>query len=440
MWAARLLVLLVVLLLGAAGFVIYTWRPAIDPIEPPAKASFDAALVAKGAELAAIGDCNRCHTKAGGRPFAGGRPLPTPFGTIYATNVTPDPETGIGRWSETAFRRAMREGVDRAGRHLYPAFPYDHFTKATDEDLRAIYAFLMTRDPVRAEAPTNKLPFPLNLRFVLAGWKLLFLRQGVFRPDPARDAQWNRGAYLVEGLGHCGACHTPRNRLGGEERAKALAGGEAEHWHAPALNAASPAPVPWTADSLFAYLRHGSDALHGVAAGPMGEVVENLARVPEEDVRAMAAYVASVMGPPTPERQSRANQFVEVERAGRNGPGGTGDAMRGHASSGAGATIYAGACAGCHDGGELSPLAARPLALYTDVMVPDPRNLIHVILKGIAPPEGEAGPMMPGFADALTDAQVAALAAYVRARFSDGPAWGNIEDQVHRIRQASEAP
>ena len=246
-----LLGLAAVVVLGGGAFLALAWRSAIDPVEPPDRASFDPARVTKGAELAAVGDCGRCHTVEGGAAYAGGYPLATPFGTIYATNITPDPETGIGRWSEAAFRRAMREGVDREGRHLYPAFPYDHFAQASDEDLTAVYAFLMTRDPVRATAPPDQLAFPYNVRPLLAGWNLLFLDKAPFRPDPGRDAAWNRGAYLAESLGHCGACHTPRNKLGAEEKDRPYAGGEAEGWSAPALDASSPAPVRWTEADLL---------------------------------------------------------------------------------------------------------------------------------------------------------------------------------------------
>ena len=174
--------------------------------------------MALGARLAAIGNCNVCHTAPGGAPFAGGLALPTPFGTIQSTNITPDPATGIGRWSETAFVRAMREGVDREGRHLYPAFPYDHFTRVTDQDNRALYAYLMTRRPIQASPPPNDLRFPFDQRILLAGWKMLYLRQGPLAIETDRSPEWNRGRYLVEGLGHCGACHTPRDGLGAEQR------------------------------------------------------------------------------------------------------------------------------------------------------------------------------------------------------------------------------
>src|SRR6188472_777689 len=201
----RLIVLvvgLVLIFLIAGGFAV-AWKPAIDPIAPPQPAAFDEALVRRGAELAAIGNCITCHTAAGGSALAGGRALPTPFGTIYSSNITPDPDTGIGRWSEAAFQRAMREGVDRAGHHLYPAFPYNHFTLVTEGDNKALYAYLMTRDVVTAKIPENTLRFPYNLRIALAGWKLLFLRKGPFEPNRSQSEAWNRGAYLVEGLGHC---------------------------------------------------------------------------------------------------------------------------------------------------------------------------------------------------------------------------------------------
>src|SRR6201985_1260274 len=221
---------------GAAVAFAVTWRPAIAAIDPPGPQSFDPALVKHGRELATLGNCSDCHTTRSGGSFAGGLPVPTPFGTIYSPNITPDPDTGIGRWSEEAFRRAMRSGVDREGRHLYPTFPYDHFTNVSDEDDRALYAFLMTREPAHAPARANQLSFPFNQRFVVAGWKVLFLHRDGFQPNPGNSEEWNRGAYLVEGLAHCGACHTPRNALGAERANARFAGGDAEHWHAYATN------------------------------------------------------------------------------------------------------------------------------------------------------------------------------------------------------------
>src|SRR5881394_2052003 len=220
-------------IVAVAAFAI-AWRPALVASEPPQ--SFDPALVKRGRELAAMGNCDNCHTVRGGKSFAGGVAVPTPFGIIYSSNITPDSDTGIGRWSEAAFRRAMRSGVDRDGRHLYPTFPYDHFTNVSDQDDQALYAFLMTRPPVRARPPANQLAFPYDQRVMIAGWKLLFLRSGTWRPDSAKSAEWNRGGYLVEGLAHCGSCHTPRNALGAERGEQQFAGGDVENWHAYAIN------------------------------------------------------------------------------------------------------------------------------------------------------------------------------------------------------------
>src|SRR5437879_2350853 len=217
------LALLAVVAFGA--FYAWAWHSEIDPVRPAEASTYDPAIVAKGAALAGIGSCAVCHTQAGGQSYAGGFPVETPFGTVYGSNITPDPDTGIGAWSQTAFRRAMHDGVDRQGRHLYPAFPYDHFTHAADTDIDAIYSYLMTRDPVQQASREPDLPFPLNIRFAAAGWKLLYLRHGEIRPDPAQSAEWNRGAYLAEGLGHCGACHTPRNALGAEMKNEAYNGG-----------------------------------------------------------------------------------------------------------------------------------------------------------------------------------------------------------------------
>src|SRR5262245_61497099 len=251
--------LLGVVIIAAVALAVVAWRPAIAPTE--SRHDFAPDLVARGAALALIGNCNTCHTASGSMPYAGGRPISTPFGTSCATNITPDVETGIGRWSEEAFRRAMHEGVDRNGFHLYPAFPYDHFTKVSDEDIGAIYAFLMTREPVPAQRPANDLSFPFNVRSLIAVWKLLFFREGRFKPDQTRTAELNHGAYLVDGLAHCGACHTPRNVLGAEATDQRFSGGEAEGWHAPALNGQSTTPVPWSDGQLLTYLGKGLSIL-----------------------------------------------------------------------------------------------------------------------------------------------------------------------------------
>jgi mono/diheme cytochrome c family protein len=403
--------------------------PVLAGADPAGRPSFDRLLVAQGARLAAIGNCVTCHTAAEGKPYAGGRPLKTPFGTIYGTNITPDPETGIGGWSEAAFRRALREGLDREGRHLYPAFPYDHFTRLTDGDIAALYAYLMTREPVAARTPANELHFPFNIRSLIGLWKTLFFEPGAFRPDPAKSVEWNRGAYLVEGLGHCGACHTPRNLLGAEVKRKPLDGGEAEGWHAPALNGANPAPVPWTGEQLARYLRTGLDERHAIAAGPMQPVVSNLAVVSEEDVRAMAAYLAAFAGSASLERQKKAQDAVSLAERERAAPGAP-------AQSG-GAAIYTAACATCHaQGRSASSGTALPLSLGTAMTVPTSANLVRITLEGITPPPGAPGRWMPAFARLLTDEQTRDLMVYIRAQYGGGaPPWSDVDDEIQKARK-----
>ena len=411
---------------GAIAAFAVTWRSPIPAIEPPAPDSFDKALVRRGRDLAAAGNCADCHTLRGAKDFAGGFPVPTPFGTIYSSNITPDPQTGIGRWPDAAFRRAMRSGVDRDGRHLYPTFPYDHFINVTDEDDRALYAYLMTRQPVHAPARRNQLAFPYNQRFLIAGWKLLFLHRGEWQPDPARSAEYNRGGYLVEGLAHCGACHTPRNALGAERKSAQFSGGESDNWVAYAINAGSPSPVSWDADALYIYLRQGWHPDHGVARGPMAQVVANLSAIPGSDLRAIAVYMADKFGAPAPDRKRRLEEVLTQARS-PSPPA---------ANETAGAAIYAAACGVCHETGRPPPYGGIDLRLSTGISNPDPRNVINTILSGLRPVEGERSPIMPGFAASLDDAQIAALLNFMRARFSNQPAWTGVEKIVADARRA----
>ncbi len=389
------------------------------PAAPAAKRSFDGALIARGAELSAIGGCAGCHTQRGGKSFAGGLPLKTPFGVIYSTNITPDLETGIGAWAESDFLRVMHDGIDRAGRNLYPAFPFDHFTRVTDDDVKAIYAFIMTRDPAHSTVPANRLVFPMNFRPLLSGWKTLYFDRGVYRRDPTRSAEWNRGAYLVEGLGHCGACHTPRNAFGAERKNDALGGGDAEGWHATALDASSPAPNAWTVDQLTRYLRRGHDDSHGTAAGPMSPVVHELSEVPEEDVRAMATYLVTLMAGATPAFARTSPTSLDDSRIL------------------SGAAIFGGTCATCHDESASagSSVHTVPLKLATSIHAPDPRNVLHIVLEGIWPEPGEKGALMPGFEGALTDEQLASLLAYLRVHFAKGAPWPDISRHARDIIQ-----
>ncbi len=419
----------VVIVAAVACFVI-EWRPAIAAIESPSPQSFAPALVKRGRDLAAIGNCSDCHTVRGGKDFAGGLAVPTPFGTIFSSNISPDPETGIGRWSEAAFRRAMRSGVDRGGRHLYPTFPYDHFTNVTDEDDQALYAYLMTRRPVRAPARPNQLSFPLDQRFVIAGWKLLFLRHGGYQPDGRHSAEWNRGAYLVEGLAHCGSCHTPRNTLGAERASAPFAGGDVDNWHAYAINAQSPAPIPWNAEALFAYLRDGWHPDHGVARGPMAQVVSNLSEVAPSDISAIATHMADVFGVPTPDRKRQGEAVLAQVKS---------PATPTQQVDTAGASIYAAACATCHESERQLPYGGVNLALSTALAGPDPRNAANIVLSGVRAVEGERSPIMPGFASSMNDGQIAALLNYLRSRFSNQPAWTGVEKTVEDARRTEAA-
>lgn len=427
----RIALLIVVLAAAVFTGLVLSWQqPVIPRIEVLSPAAFDPGLVAKGARLAAIGDCDVCHTAAGGRPYAGGRPIPTPFGTIYSTNITPAPGNGIGHWSEAAFRRAMRRGITRRGRHLYPAFPYPHYARLDDDDLHALYAFIMTRQPVDSFVAANELRFPLNRRWLMPVWNYLFADSTPLKPDPAQSAAWNRGRYLVEGLGHCGDCHTPRNLLGGEKTSQALAGGFAEGWRGPALNAASPAPVPWDVPHLVAYLRHGWDAEHGAAAGPMQEVVLALAKADAADVRAIAAYLAAQQGEVTPARRQRATE-AQARAAKSTLP-------QPAAGEQEAAAVFAGACAACHTGGSpMVPPHGINLALSTAVNDTDPTNAIRIVLDGIRPAAEQAGPWMPAFDGAFTDDQLAKLLAYIRAHYGSGPAWPDLAARLRDIRKGN---
>lgn len=420
--------------MAAAGALIawvLTLRSAVPAIERPVGSTFSQAEVLRGASLAAVGDCAVCHTAERGKPFAGGKALATPFGTLYATNITPDAGTGIGNWSVEAFQRAMREGVRRDGEHLYPALPYEHFTKTSTADLAALYAFLMTREAVASRSPPNELIPPLGFRPLLAGWKLLFLSQTPYRPDSSKSAEWNRGGYLVESLGHCGGCHTPRNALGAERTGLALTGGSAEGWTAPPLDGGNPSASRWNADSLYRYLRTGADARHGMAGGPMGPVSHALAGASEDDVKAMAIYIDAAMHPVGNMRSgpSRADEALvdRAEAAAREQP--------------VGAVLFAGACAGCHaEGAPMSREGRAPLSLVTSVQASESRNAVMAILQGLRTSTVEQRPFMPGFADALSDAQVAALAAYVRTRFTDQPPWSDVERSVAAARKEGASP
>jgi mono/diheme cytochrome c family protein len=419
-----------VVFLGLLGYSLLSWRAAIAPIERPNPASFTAESIAKGEVLAAEGHCVSCHIRPGGQPLAGGYGVNTPFGVIYGTNITPDPKTGIGAWSLGAFTRAMREGVSRDGHHLFAAFPFNAFTELREDDVKALYAYLMTRAAVSATVPPNTVPFPLNVRFLQEGWKILCFRSRRYQPDQAKDAQWNRGAYLVEAVGDCGGCHTPRNVLGGEKLRDAYSGTVVDNWIAPPLTEANPSPVPWTQEELFGYLRTGVDPPHGAAvAATMTPVIRDsldLPIVPDSDIRAIARYMSDI--------NHAAARESNVEAA-------TKEALQ-NSSLESGqdydpdADLYASACLSCHYNTGTVPLPARPeLALNSALSLPEPTNFIQTVLRGIGSTEGAPGLVMPAYASSLTDAELARLAAYLRRTRTTRPPWNDLEHKVFVARR-----
>ena len=411
---------------GAATFaaVSFAFAPSLAPIARPDASTWSAATIEHGRQLAALGACQDCHTAENGAPYVGGLALATPFGTVMTTNITPDVETGIGDWSYPAFERAMRDGLHRDGRHLYPAFPYPSFAIVSDADLQALYAYLMSQPAVRKRNAPSRLTFPFNLRPLMAGWNLLFNRQREFASDPAQSAAWNRGRYLVDGLGHCGACHSPRNLFGAERAGAAyLAGGEAEGWDAPALTAASVGPIPWSEAAFYSYLKTGASKYHGAASGPMAPVAANLRELPDADIGAMAIYLAS-LSPPLAAGQADARVAEIEQRTGRAANPAISPVAR----------LYEGACAVCHETRSMAALvnAGPALGFSTKVLAASPTNFVNLLIEG-----GQHGiGSMPAFATALDDRQLTRLARYVRARFAPGrPPWPDIEEAIAKARQ-----
>jgi mono/diheme cytochrome c family protein len=368
-----------------------------------------------GAYLASAGNCVSCHTQPGGKPFAGGFAFQTPFGVLYSTNITPHSSRGIGSWTEQEFMQAMREGIGKNGEHLYPAFPYQNFTKLEDTDLRALWIYLRSLEPVDYQPPANELRFPFKMRFLIGGWKVLFFKADRFTTDPGQSQEWNRGAYLVEGLGHCGACHTPRNFLGAEKSSQAMTGGvyadkvspkTVRKWSTANLTQASTGLAAWSTEDIAAYLRTGHSSRAGTF-GPMNEVIVNsTSRLSTADVHAMATYLKSL---PANNTTGSHRPDRVAQRSGEN--------------------LYTVHCGTCHlPTGLGSPDTGPPVAGSAIVQAPDAAALINVILYGAEVPQpapAEAWKSMESFQSKLSDKEVATLANYLRATF------GNQGGRVH---------
>lgn len=407
---------LLVVLAGLAALVwmVNFWGGGRIHDAPPT-APPSAERVARGAYLARVGDCMLCHTARGGAPFAGGRAIATPFGTVYSSNLTPDAATGLGRWSAAHFRRALHQGRARDGRLLYPVFPYPHTTRVTDADADLLFDYLRSLPPVNQPNREHRLRFPYNTQAALAVWRALYFQPAPFHPDPARTPEWNRGAYLVQGLAHCGACHTARNALGGVRDALDLSGGliPMQNWYAPALTSPSEAGLgDWRIEDIVQLLQTGT-APKATVSGPMAEVVLHSTQyIDPTDLRAMAVYLKSLpqVGTDTDPR--------EVARAG------TPLLARG-------SKLYGTHCAACH--GELGtgvPGAYPALAGNRAVTMPATENLVQIVLNGGFAPATHGNPRpfgMPPFATSLSDGDVAAVLTFIRS------AWGNRAAPVSEV-------
>jgi len=407
--------------LVAAGLYYWAYQPAIAPAAPAPVA--DAAVIAQGARIVALGDCMVCHTSGNGAAYAGGLPLKTPFGTIYTTNITPDPDTGIGRWSQAAFQRALRNGASRDGHLLYPAFPYIHYTRMSDRDIGLAYQYLMSRPAVHYTPPDNALIFPLGFRPMLAFWNLLYLHPGDGHMPERQATPVERGHYLVDTLGHCASCHSGLNPIGGESHPE-FGGGHVDGWDAPALIELNQHGTPWTADQLTAYLRSGLSLQHGAAKGPMRAVTERLAEVPADDVDAIAAYLMSLQ-PPAPAKTTTATQPAAMADA------------RPASINAQGAVLFAAACANCHSApAAMTRIANRPGLEHSSALADaGPSNFIQTVLHGIPWRHQPVAAYMPPYAAVLTDEQIASLAAYVRSDVAGRPAWTDVAKQSAKLRK-----
>jgi mono/diheme cytochrome c family protein len=382
------------------GFVLCSAFCREGTAEPSAEA------IAKGKALTEIADCASCHTADPAKPFAGGKRIDTPFGGIYSPNLTPDPDTGLGRWSDEDFVRALRYGVAPSGSRYYPAFPYPNFTKLIRDDILAIRAYLATLAPIRNTAPPPELRWPLNYRVLMRGWNNLFFKPGIFQPDQSRSAEWNRGGYLVEGLAHCGACHTPKNFFGADRRGRAFAGGRVADMFAPRLDSAARSGLKsWSVDDIVEYLQSGRNT-KSHAGELMSEVVLNsTSKMSDADVRAMAVYLKALpAGPPEPEVTPPPPE--QMDR---------------------GQKIYRSACIACHEvDGSGAPRIYPPLPGNANLQSADPSSTLRIILDGaqtVTTPRAPNKGSMPAYPK-LSDQEIADVATYIRN------AWGNAAPAV----------
>jgi mono/diheme cytochrome c family protein len=377
--------------------------------------SFD--QVERGRYLSIVGDCAACHTLPGsGHALAGGRVLETPFGSLLSPNITPEAVTGIGAWTDDEFVNSMTKGTGRNGAHLFPAMPYTYYTKISRDDALAIRAYLNTLPPVHNEVRPDQLPFPLNVRENMVAWDRLFFRPGEFRPDASKSAEWNRGAYLTEGLGHCGLCHTPKGELGGDERDRAMQGYALQGWFAADLtNDRRRGLGSWSVDDIATYLKSGRNKFAS-ATGLMAETINNsTSKMSDADLHAMATYLKDRPGDPANAAQNRTEGLAPP-------PAPPSSVMK------VGQQIYADECAGCHKAdGKGAPGLFPALAGVPLVQQSDPASLLHVVLRGtmgLATAQAPTAAAMPAFAWVLNDEQVAAVLTYIRN------SWGNTAPAV----------
>lgn len=401
-------------------------------------------LVKRGEYLAVASDCTACHSAPHGKPFAGGLAITTPIGTIYSTNITPSAGFGIGDYTEEEFSKALRRGVRRDGAQLYSAMPYTSYAKLTDDDVHALYAFLLHGvKPVDERPPRTELPFPLSMRASMIAWNFLFLDTKVFTPDAQESAQWNRGAYLTLGAAHCSTCHTPRGVLMQEQSSRALSGARVGPWFAPNITSDLKSGIgSWTKEELVAYLSTGRILGKTQAAGSMGEAVEHsFQHLTSSDLDAVATYVKSVPAIHDPvDDESRFHAgaaFSEV--ASTRGRGGT------HSDSDAvpnGAELFQGNCASCHAvEGQGSKDGYYPSLFHNSATgAKNATNLVAAILYGVERSTSKGQAFMPGFGGHPTDANplsnrdIAALANYVLVNYGSGKA-SITEEQVAEGRQ-----